>query len=111
MITTPSASNNKTGTSNVEAIFKAQKVQTFRGQKVQSSICSSFLRKTRKEGLKHPQGAFRTRKTLQKLRYSVLGHMGAIFPNLGFLSSKEQFTLDITSKIRIVLNKLLENIY
>ena len=25
---------------------------------------------------KHPRGAFRAQKTLQKIRYSVLGHMG-----------------------------------
>ena len=49
---------------------------------------------------KHPRGACRARKRLEKFGYSVLDHMGALFQNLG-LVGKAQVTSDRTSKVQI----------
>ena len=37
--------------------------------------------KSSQKSVKHSKGAFRARSTLQKFEYSVLGHMGALFPH------------------------------
>ena len=53
---------------------------------------------------KRPKGAFCARKP-QRFENSVLGHMRALFPNLGIrlldLVSKARFASDITSKSQI----------
>ena len=36
-----------------------------------------------------PKGYLRARKTLQKFRYSVLEHMGALLSNIGLFLSKK----------------------
>ena len=85
--------HNKKGTSQVGSILEAQKAQSF--QIMPRSKNSQKIFET-------PEGRFRARKTLQKFRYSVLGHMGALVSNHCLLSTT-QFTSVITSKIQIVL--------
>ena len=55
---------NKTGTSKVRAIPKAQKAQSF------ENMLRTFMKNSQKSS-KHQKGAFRARKTLQKFGYSV----------------------------------------
>ena len=44
-------------------------------------ICSRIFHEKQKDA-ETPKGAFRARKTFQKFGYTVLGHMGMLFPNL-----------------------------
>ena len=82
---------NNTGTSQVGAIPKAQKISF-------KNMLRTFLMKHSQKVSKTPKGA---RKTLQKFRYSVLRQIRALLSILRLLLSKTQITSDITSQVRI----------
>ena len=109
---------NKPRTAKVGAISKAQKVRNF-----QNMLMTFFYGKLTKKF--HPKEAFRAGKTLQKFGYSGWAKCEHLFSNLRLLLLSEteyaseitsririlRFTPDITFKFRIVLKKILVDMY
>ena len=83
-----------TGTPQVGAPLKPQKAQGFK------TMLRTFSMKNSHESVETPKEWVPF--VFRKFAYSVLCHIGALFPNLSLFLRKTLFTCDITSKIGIV---------